>query len=133
MLVLDSADKYIVYRFGSPSHIDLEYPKDLSNSFEKFKRLYYTRYGGYPNAGTVISQVEFVNEGYTYKLFEQLFTLKEDERYEIGVTVENNLIGKETRIDGILKTEKGGLLGLKESALIKLSSGPLDIDFLIHI
>jgi hypothetical protein len=125
MLALDTANKYIVYRYGTAKHIEFEYPKDTVNSLDKFKRFYYARYGGYPNAGTEISQVEFTNGDFTYKMYEQSFTRQEqEERYEIGVTIQNNKTFKETQIKGLVKTQKGGLLGLKESELIKLSDGP---------
>ncbi|MBS7565783.1 hypothetical protein KHS38_15350 [Mucilaginibacter sp. Bleaf8] len=124
ILALDTANKYIVYRYGTEKHIEFEYPKDTVNSFDKFKRFYYVRYGGYPNAGIEISQIEFANEGFTYKLYDQLFTLDEGYRSEIGVTIQNNKTYKEIQIKGLVKTQKGSLIGLKESELIKLSDGP---------
>jgi hypothetical protein len=119
MLALDTANKYIVYRYGTAKHIEFEYPKDTVNSFDNFKRFYYVRYGGYPNAGTEISQVEFTNQGFTYKLYDQSFTLDEGYRSEIGVTIQNNKTNKETQIKGLVKTQKGSLIGLKESETYK--------------
>ncbi|MFD1256301.1 hypothetical protein ACFQ3S_05790 [Mucilaginibacter terrae] len=124
MLALDTANKYIIYRYGTSKYIEFEYPKDTINSFNKFKRFYYVRYGGYPNAGTEISQVEFTNEGFTYKIYDQSFTLDESYRSEIGLTIESPKLKKQIEIKGLVKTRKGGLMGLKESELIKLSDGP---------
>jgi hypothetical protein len=123
MLALDKAQKYIVYRFGTAKHIEFEYPKDTANSFDKFKRFYYVRYGGIPNAGTEISQVEFTNDGFTYKIHEQYFATEDGERCEIGISIvdSRNKIYKLTKINGLVKTMKGSLMELKNSELVKLS------------
>lgn len=123
MLAVDKGQKYIIYRFGTAKHIEFEYPKDTVNSFDKFKRFYYVRYGGVANAGTEVSQVEFTNDGFTYKIHEQYFTTEDGERCEIGITIvdNRNKIYKTTRINGLVKTMQGSLMELKNSELIKLS------------
>ena len=127
MLALDSANKYIVYRYGSSAKVELEYPKEHEKSFDKFKRYYYNRGGGPENAATVVNQVEFVNDGFTYKIYQQSYTLNEGEKEEIGLTVENNDTHKKKPIIGLIKTQKGGLYGLggwEDSGLIKRSDEP---------
>ncbi len=123
MLALDKDQKYIVYRFGTAKHIEFEYPKDTVNSFSKFKRFHYIRYGGVPNAGTEINQNEFTNNGFIYDIHEQFFAVEEGERSEIGINIRDtgNKIYKKTVIEGLVKTQKGTLLGLEDLELIQLS------------
>jgi hypothetical protein len=42
MLAKDKDDKYIVYRFGSKTKTELEYPENKENSWSKFKFSYYS-------------------------------------------------------------------------------------------
>src|SRR5882724_5416344 len=51
VLVKDKSDKYIIYRFGSKTKIEFEFPEKNKSSFSKFKYSFYLRGGGSDNAG----------------------------------------------------------------------------------
>lgn len=122
---VNSHKKYVVYRFGTVDHIDLEYPRDLNNSFKKFKWDYYIRGGGVRNEATEIFQLQFVNDGFTYKLYEQWDAVSAGTLHIIGVIVTNNKTNKVIDIKGDLKTQQGSLRELREIKDIELSEDEL--------
>ena len=62
---------YIVYRFGTAENIELEYPDDLSHSYDLFTYSYYLRGGGQDNESLDLNHLTFETEDYTYTLSEE--------------------------------------------------------------
>ncbi len=59
MLAIDTVNKYLVYRYGTDKHIELEYPNDHHASYDKFKYFHYSRGSGPQNDGEEIYQLHF--------------------------------------------------------------------------
>jgi hypothetical protein len=62
---------YIVYRFGAPSKVELEYPRDLASSWESFEYSYYFRPGGASNAGLDLNYLSFTTGGWKYVVYDE--------------------------------------------------------------
>lgn len=113
----DAESKYIVYRFGTNDNIELEYPASLDNSsWQKFTYSYYYRGGGKMNAGMDLNYVDFKNNDYSYRIYNEYYS--EDESVSNGIIVTDPK-GKETEIKGINSSVKGSLVELRFNDLIK--------------
>ncbi|NOS86384.1 MAG: hypothetical protein HOP31_14700, partial [Ignavibacteria bacterium] len=59
-------ESYLVYRFGTNSKIELQYPAELNeSSWELFTYSNYFRGGGMENEGMDLNYLTFINNGYT--------------------------------------------------------------------
>lgn len=116
-LCKEKTGKYLVYRFGTSSKIELEHPQKLdASSWKAFTLNGQKRFGGKANAGFVDYRLSFRNKEVTYELFEA--SSDEDGSKELGVKVTLNK--KETILKGAYKTKNGTLLRLDdEGANIK--------------
>lgn len=116
-LVKDKNNKYIQYRFGTPSKIEMEFPKERTKeSWKKFHYNSYWRDGGIQNAGMEIDNLSFNNNGYDYLLFRAYHA--EGEVYTAGIIIKDKK-GKETRIKGNYKTVEGCICNLEETKMIE--------------
>lgn len=106
-------EKYLVYRYGTAEHIELEYPKDKSNSWSKFTYEFYYRGGGKENLGLDINSLSFENGNYRYSIYQDYSA--EHESYSCGITVTNLISKKTTQIKGVYFSVQGGLNLLKDS------------------
>ncbi len=117
VLASDSDNRYIVYRFGTKDNIELEYPASLDNtSWQNFTYSYYYRGGGKMNAGMDLNYIDFTNNDYSYRIYNEYYS--EDESVANGILVTDSK-GKETDIKGINKTVEGSLVELRFNELIK--------------
>ena len=92
----DKDNKYLVYRFGSKTKVELQFPEKLDqSSFKKFDYSSYLRPGGVENLGMALDYLSFTNSGY---------------RYVIYKTYASESVGneKETKIEGDFDTFEGG-------------------------
>lgn len=108
---------YIVYRFGQKNKIELEYPKDLSNSWEKFTYSFYFRGGGAENSGIDINYLSFTNKDYTYTIYQE--SESEEGLTQVGIRVINNKTNKEVDLKGDYSSLIGGLIDLRDEYRIK--------------
>ncbi|MFT4601358.1 MAG: hypothetical protein ACI857_001538 [Arenicella sp.] len=108
MIARDSSDSYLVYRFGTSSNIELEYPKNKRNSWQKFEYSYWFRGGGIENAGLDINFLYFDIGHYRYIVYDTYSA--ESEKNECGIKVINQNTEKETDILGLINTTSGSLL-----------------------
>ena len=116
-LVKDKNNKYIQYRFGTPSKIEMKFPKERTKeSWKKFHYNSYWRGGGIQNAGMEIDNLSFNHNGYDYLLFRTYHA--EGEVYTAGIIIKDKK-GKETRIKGNYKTVKGCICNLEETKMIE--------------
>lgn len=132
MLAKDKNDKYMVYRFGTPKHIDFEFPENKdTSSFSHFSYNYYFRGGGKENAGLDIDNLIFENQGFQYIVFSSYSAGdgKYDESFSIGIIIIEKNTGKRTVIKGKNNTEIGNLQGFRTNELIKINQeGGLEDD-----
>ncbi|MEJ8817381.1 hypothetical protein [Lacibacter sp. H407] len=113
---MEKNEKYIAYRFGTKTNIELVYPETLdSTSWQKFRFKGYSRGGGKQNAAMNYAFLSFHNNEAQYEIYETWNS--EDEKEYCGITVINN--NKTFDKKGILKTRKGYLLSLRSNEKIK--------------
>lgn len=99
-------DKYIVYRFGSPNKVDLQYPAAPdTNSWKLFKYRGYTRGGGKANLARGEYSLEFVNNGVQYKIHEDWSS--EDDSFDISIDIEGKDFSKS--LEGDPKYRQGDM------------------------
>jgi hypothetical protein len=117
-LVKDKTNKYIQYRFGSKSNVEMEFPAErTTESWKKFHYNSYWRGGGVQNAGMEIDNLQFTNDGYTYLIFRTYHSEGED--YSAGIIITDKK-GKESRISGNYKTVKGCICNLQDTGMIEI-------------
>lgn len=106
-------ENYLVYRFGTDDHIELEFPKDKSTSWSKFTYEFYYRGGGKENLGLDLNYLSFRNGGYLYKVYQTYSA--EDDSYDCGIEITHLKTKKITEIKGVHSTTQGSLNLLKDS------------------
>jgi len=121
MLAIDTANKYLVYRFGSSRHIEMEYPATLDNSFNKFRLFHYMRGGGVQNDAEDLTQLQFIANGITYKLFDNWYAV--GNRNECGILIPGTRAMHAVLIKALPKTKKGGLGSLIDNDAIPAADG----------
>lgn len=117
-LAKDKKDKYIIYRFGTKSKIEFEYPEKTKESWRKFTHSFYLRGGGKINEGMDLNYVAFTNQNYKYVIYYTYFAV--GEKVNIGVKIIDLKTKKTTDIKGDYKTFKGTLTGFRDNDLIKV-------------
>ena len=116
-LVKDKFNKYIQYRFGTKSKIEMEFPANKTK--ESWKQFHYNSYwrgGGVANAGMEVENLQFFNDGVEYILFRTYHA--EGEEYSAGIIVTNKT-KKTTRIIGNYKSVKGCICNLEDTGMIQ--------------
>ena len=66
VVAVDNNDKYIVYRYGTKQHIELQYPAPDSNSWKKMQYYWYLRPSMGKNDGYDIYSLSFVADTFRY-------------------------------------------------------------------
>lgn len=115
-LVKDKTNKYIQYRFGTKTKVEMEFPKERTKeSWKQFHYNSYMRGGGKDNAGMEVDNLSFKNNGYEYLLFRTYHAEGED--FSAGIIITDSK-KKETRINGNYKTVKGCICNLEDTGMI---------------
>jgi hypothetical protein len=109
---------YIIYRYGKPNDIEMEYPDKTDSSWDKFTYSYYIRGGGTDNEGMDLNYLDFENSGYKYEIYEE-YDSQSDET-SVGITVTNLKTGDETDIQGDNNSIKGSLIDLRDNNKINI-------------
>ncbi len=109
--------EYLVYRFGTDSTVELQFPGDKRDSFKEFSFSNYFRGGGEENEGLDINYLSFENGGYYYTIFDEYSAA--DSSQNVGVKVENLKTGKIITIKGDPETIKGGLAVLRYDSRVR--------------
>jgi len=115
----DRDGKYIVYRFGSQNHVELQFPNDLNHSYAVFKLSTETRGRKAPPSGFTYTQIHFSNGDFTYNIFNQF-----EENGNIaksGLIIEDLKSGIKSLIRADMNSLKGSIdnLGILEHRLSK--------------
>lgn len=108
--------KYLIYRFGTKSKTEFEFPGKSKNSQAAFTYSYWLRGGGVANAGIDLNYVYFTYDNFRYVIYDTYFA--EGDKWRLGVKVINLLSGNTTDIPGKVKTRKGTLIGFREDTTI---------------
>lgn len=109
-------DKYLVYRYGTPEEIELQYPEKLDySSWSLFDFHGYSRGGGAENDAMGNYFISFKNHGVGYTV-SQGWRLTEDD-YSLNISID---IGeKRVTLQGDRKTQVGSLVRLEGKSGLK--------------
>ena len=108
---------YIVYRFGTKDKVELEFPENKADSWNKFAYSYYLRGGGAANEGMDLNYLSFENGGYEYQIYQEY--VAEDNTTNVGIKIIDKATNKETDIKGLSNSIEGSLINLRENKKIK--------------
>ena len=109
----DKDDRYIVYRFGTESKIELEYPPMNPASWQKMK------YYRYMRPGFELNYLNFVRGNYRYVLYETYSDeAEEGDEWEVGVKVLDLNDKFLSRQSAKVSTQTGSLIDLQWNELI---------------
>ncbi|MFC4816634.1 hypothetical protein [Flavobacterium sp. GCM10023249] len=118
VLAKDQNHKYIIYRFGTKSKVDFEFPDKTKESWNKFTYSFYLRGGGKQNEGMDLNYVTFTNENFKYVIYNTYYAVENHTLIGIKVT---DLIEKKTiDIKGKKNTRKGSLVDFRFDKLLKI-------------
>ncbi len=127
-LAMEKGGKYLVYRFGQAGKVELQYPEELTNTFEKFTYNYYMRGGGAGNAGVDLNYVSFTGDTHKIIIFEEYSAGDPDnpkESTSVGIRIINLKTNKENKIQGLEKSKQGSLVDFRDNGLIKVVEGEI--------
>lgn len=108
-LCRDKDNRYLVYRFGNKSNVELQFPDKLDEtSFRKFEYSSYFRGGGIENLAMSLDYLSFINSGYRYVIYKTYASESVGHEDEVGIRVIHLKTQKETNIEGDFNTFEGG-------------------------
>jgi hypothetical protein len=123
-LCKDKGNKYLVYRFGTESKIEFEFPGRSEDSWKKFKYSFWLRGGGVANEGIDLNYIYFINNNYKYIIYDTYFAV--GNKQDIGVRIINLKTNKVTNIKGKTKTQKGTLVDFRDNNLLEFGDELFD-------
>ncbi|WP_276134045.1 hypothetical protein [Polluticoccus soli] len=108
MVAREAKDGYLVYRFGSKSKVEFEFPTKDRSSWKKFSYSFYLRGGGTKNEGMDLNYLYFDNKGFRYVVYQNFYAHGNERKAGIKVI---NLGQKNntTDIKAVYSTVKGSL------------------------
>lgn len=101
----DTSGNYLIYRYGTTDNIELEYPSDHNDSWNKFLFSYDLRGGGIRNEGIDLNYLYFTIDKFKYVVFQEYSAHTEKTEYGIKV------INKETKETINLKADPNTVSG----------------------
>jgi len=112
----DDSGKYLIYRFGTASKIEFEYPSKSRESLSKFKYSFYMRGGGEENAGMDLNYLAFTNGGFKYVVYHTYYA--EGNQQSVGIKVIEIKTKKITDIKGNPRSQQGSLTRFRDNGLV---------------
>lgn len=116
-LLIDTSNKYIVFRMGLPKKIEMEYPANSVGSFDKFSFTYNFKPNGSKNDGFNHNYVSFIHGNKKYVVYEELYAMSSIPDVGIFIIDLNTNISYETK--GLPETRYGTLEDLRDDSPIK--------------
>jgi hypothetical protein len=116
-LCISEDDDYIVYRYGVKDEIEVEFPEDLTDSWNGFEYSYYFRGGGADNSAVDLNNVYFIYKNYKYDLYEEYSS--EDDKTYVGIRIMNIDTQEEIYYEGDADSVTGTLVELRWNDKIK--------------
>src|SRR5579871_1334535 len=114
----DTANKYIIYRFGTKDKIEFEFPEKSQNSWTDFIYSFYLRGGGTQNEGMDLNYIYFTNRDFKYVIYDTYVAI--GNKQEVGIRIINLKTNKTTIKKGDRKTRKGTLVDFRDNNLLKI-------------
>lgn len=123
-ICVEKTSKYILYRFGSPEKIELQFPEKMNKtSWDQFTYTGYRRGGGPQNLAMSDQSLSFANKEASYEVYDQWAyedTTQGSFSRETGIRIVVN--GKEFNSNADLNTLSGSLENLTQYTMIKNKS-----------
>ncbi len=116
-------DSYIVYRFGEQDNIEIEYPKDKSDSWDKFRYSNYSRNISNDSFKLHLNYLEFSHEDVSYRVYDSFS--EEAAITFVGVTVTKHSSGDAfdvVDVQAVSSSKIGSLTKLRDHRKIKTQS-----------
>lgn len=124
VLVTNSKNDYLQYRFGTNKNIEMIFPEEKnSSSWKKFQYNSYSRGGGIGNAAQEIDNLAFTNNNVVYTIYRAYFS--EGNSFITGILIDKN--SKKNRIKGKYSSIVGGLYKVAEAGNMK--NGDIGLEF----
>lgn len=117
VIAKDTSNKYLVYRFGTESKIELEYPSQRKNSWENFKYSWKVRNEGIENKNKDLNYLYFKKGNYRYVVYQEYTARSKETKY--GIKVINLKTQETTKIKAKPSTVEGSLGELRDNDKIK--------------
>jgi len=124
VLAKDRANGYIIYRFGTKSKVEFEFPGKSADSWKKFKYSFDIRGGGTLNEGLDLNYIYFENDGYQYVIYDNYIAA--DKRSYVGIYVINLKNNNTTDIKGLYSSRKGTLSDFRDNGLLQIGDQVFD-------
>lgn len=113
----DTADKYLIFRFGTPDQIKIEFPSERNNSWNQFCFSWWLRGGGLNNEGIDVNYLYFNTGNYRYVVYQE-YTAR-TEKTQFGLKVINEISGELKDNKAKSKTIQGSLTQLRDNDKIQ--------------
>ena len=128
LIAKDRKNAYIVYRYGKDNKIELDYPKDKKESWNKFTYFYYFRGGGKANAGLDLDRIAFVNNNIEYVIYSNYSAgdFENEESYFVGIRIIDLKTKKETNLKGQKDSTVGSMQSFRTNGLLKIDQNRID-------
>jgi len=124
VLAKDRSDAYIIYRFGTKSKVEFEFPAKTKESWKQFKYSFDIRGGGTMNEGLDLNYIYFENKGYQYVIYDNYIAA--DKRSYVGIYVINLKNNHTTDIKGLYSTRKGTMSDFRDNGLLQIGDQIFD-------
>jgi len=130
VLAKDTANRYLVYRFGTKDKIDFTFPDKIGNPDEakqsrnKFKYSFYIRGGEKQNEGLDLNYVYFSNGKFKYVIY-QTYSANESES-RCGIKIIDLATKKTIDIKGKIESIRRDLKDLRDSSLLEIGDELFD-------
>jgi len=108
MIACDSGEHYLVYRYGTDAHVELQYPHVPDTaSWHKFAYSGIIRGQGFDSSGALdLNFLTFYRGRYQYIVYDMAY---DNADYSTGVKVRDTTTKKQTDIKGLHNTRGGDL------------------------
>lgn len=116
VLAKDKDDTYIVYRFGTESEIEFQYPVKTKASWKQFTYSGYIRGSGPANEGLELNYVYFVNDNYKYVIYDNYYAVTGE--ITTGVKIINLKTKEQSEIKGEPNSRIGSILDLRDNKMV---------------
>ncbi|GAB2826852.1 hypothetical protein [Ferruginibacter profundus] len=124
VIAKDTANAYLVYRYGSAAKIEFEFPYNSKTSWKNFKYSYYLRGGGLANEAMDLDYLYFDNNNFRYVVYNTYFA--RGNSFKTGIKIIDLKTNKTTNIAGNNKSKKGTLSDFRNNNLLEITDELFD-------
>lgn len=124
VIAKDTSDQYLIYRFGTPDKIELEYPSHKKSSWEKFHFSIHSNKKILLNIGNTSRYLYFKRDHYQYVVYQKYFEKRKT--VDNGIKIINQQKKDTTKINADSRSVIGSLLKLRKNDKINIGDKSFD-------